>query len=56
MVGMSYEHKIWLLDMVRELGLHPRLSKIRAKMPEQEWEILDRLISEQLRLWDGKKR
>ena len=52
---MSYEHQMWLLDMVDELKLHPRLSKIRARTVEQEWEILDQLIIAELKLLDEKE-
>lgn len=52
---MSYEHQMWLLDMVDELKLHPRVAKIRARTVEQEWEILDRLITTELKLLDEKK-
>ena len=45
---MTYEHQMWLLDMVGKLRLHPRLAKIKAKTPEQEWEMLERLVKFEL--------
>lgn len=48
MMRMSFEHRMWLLDMVADLGLQPRLAKIRAKTAEQEWEVVARLVSEHL--------
>lgn len=45
---MTYEHQMWLLDMVDELRLQPRVAKIRAKTAEQEWEMLDGIVSEAL--------
>jgi hypothetical protein len=53
---MDYEHQEWLLDMVDELKLHPRVAKLRGKTPEQEWEMLDRMVDEELRLRDERKK
>lgn len=52
---MTYEHQIWLLEMVGTLRLHPRVAKLRCRTPEQEWEILDRMVSEELKLREGQE-
>jgi hypothetical protein len=49
-MGTDYRHREWLLDMVSELGLQRRLAKIRAKTVRQEWEILDKIVSDELRV------
>jgi len=47
-MGLSCDHKEWLLAMVDEFKLHPRVAKLRGKTAEQEWEMLDRLVSEEI--------
>lgn len=54
-MGMSYEYQDWLLSMVDELKLHPRLAKIRAKTPAQEWIILERLILAEIKRREGQE-
>ena len=46
---MTYEHQMWLLDMVDELKIHPRVAKLRASTVEEEWRALERLVIEELR-------
>lgn len=46
---MTYEHQMWLLDMVDELKIHPRLAKLRASTVEEEWRVLECLVIEELR-------
>jgi hypothetical protein len=47
-MGMTYEHQEWLLAMVDEFKLHPRLAKLRGKSPAQEWRMLDRMVCEEI--------
>ena len=46
---MTYEHQMWLLDMVDEHKIHPRVAKLRASTVEEEWRALERLVIEELR-------
>jgi len=46
---MTYEHQMWLLDMVDELKIHPRVAKLRAATVDEEWRVLERLVIEELR-------
>lgn len=46
---MSPEHRLWLLDMVDELKIHPRLAKIHGSTVDEEWEMLEQLVIEELR-------
>jgi hypothetical protein len=45
---MSYEYQDYLLDLVDELKLHPRLSKIKRKTAAEEWRELELLVMEEL--------
>ena len=45
---MSYRHKMYLLNLVDELKLHPRLAKLRARAPQEEWKMLEKLIAAEL--------
>jgi hypothetical protein len=54
-MGMSYEYQKWLLSVVDELKLHPRLAKIRAKTPAQEWLILERLVLAEIKRREGQE-
>lgn len=49
---MTYEHQMWLLDMVDELKIHPRVAKLRAANAAEEWRVLERLVIEELRRRD----
>jgi hypothetical protein len=53
---MTLEDKMRLLDLVGELHLHRRLVKLKAKTVEQEWELLDRIVSEELRSRDAERK
>lgn len=52
----TFEHKMWLLDMVDALGLHPRLAKLKGTTVAQEWEMLEQLIDQKLREIQAEKR
>lgn len=46
MSSTEYTHRLRLLDMFHEFGLHPRLlSYLRGRTEDEEWASLERLVN-----------
>ena len=45
---MDYRYQYWLLKMVDELKLHPRVAKLRARTAREEWVLLEKMVLEEI--------
>ena len=41
---MDYWYQDWLLRMVDEFKLHPRVAKLRARTAKEEWALLEKMV------------